>query len=209
MADQLKLIVGLGNPGPRYQNTRHNAGFLVLDELARRHDLSFRKAKQAEETTWGALRLVKPSTFMNASGRAVQAYMSKSGLAPAEIILVHDDLDLPLGRLRFKTGGGAGGQRGVADTIARVGKDFHRLKVGVGRPPEGWKVENWVLSRFREEEHDLLESVIRHAADGLELALQEGLDGATNRTNGLDLRPKPPEESKETPSDTEPTESLP
>ena len=187
-ATDIKLIVGLGNPGPRYQNTRHNAGFLVLDQLARRRALTFRKLKQAEEVRWGAVRLLKPLTFMNASGGAVQAAMTKQGLAPPEVLLVHDDLDLPLGRLRFKTGGGAGGQRGVADTVSRVGKDFHRLKVGVSRPPEGWKVENWVLSRFREEEQDLLSRVIEQAVDGLELMLKEGLEVATNRINGLDLR---------------------
>ncbi len=188
MTPLIKLIVGLGNPGPRYQNTRHNAGFLVLDELARRHALSFRKAKQAEEVRWGALRLIKPLTFMNASGSAVQPYMTKQGLAPEEVLVVHDDLDMPLGRLRFKTGGGAGGQRGVADIKNRIGADFHRLKVGISRPPEGWKVENWVLSRFREDERDLLEEVVQQAADSIELMLNEGLDKATNRTNGLDLR---------------------
>ena len=192
----IKLIVGLGNPGPRYQNTRHNAGFLVLDELARRHALSFRKLRQAEEVRWGALRLIKPLTFMNASGSAVQSAMTKQGLAPNGVLVIHDDLDLPLGRLRFKTGGGAGGQRGVADTIAKIGGDFHRLKVGVSRPPAGWKVENWVLSRFREDERELLGEVVRHAADGVELMLERGLEVATNRTNGLDLREPetPPEE---------------
>ena len=184
----IKLIVGLGNPGPRYQNTRHNAGFLVLDELARRHALGFRKVKQAEEARWGALRLVKPLTFMNASGGAVQSAMTKHGLSPEEVLVIHDDLDMPLGRLRFKTGGGAGGQRGVADIKSRVGANFHRLKVGISRPPEGWKVENWVLSRFREDERDLLDEVVRHAADGVELMLEKGLETATNRTNGLDLR---------------------
>ena len=184
----IKLIVGLGNPGPRYQNTRHNAGFLLLDELSRRHALSFRKVKQAEEVRWNTLRLVKPLTFMNASGNAVQSYVTKQGLLPAEILVVHDDLDMPLGRLRFKTGGGAGGQRGVADIRAKIGADFHRLKIGISRPPEGWKVENWVLSRFREDERDLLREVIRHAADGVELMLNEGLERATNRINGLDLR---------------------
>ena len=191
----IKLIVGLGNPGPRYQNTRHNAGFLVLGELARRHALSFRKAKQAEEVRWGSLRLIKPLTFMNASGSAVQSAMTKQGLAPEEMLVVHDDLDMPLGRLRFKTGGGAGGQRGVADIKNRVGADFHRLKLGISRPPEGWKVENWVLSRFREDEKDLLQEVIQQAADSIEMMLNEGLKKATNRTNGLDLRqPEPPSE---------------
>ena len=125
----------------------------------------------------------------------MQSAITKQGLSPEEVLVVHDDLDMPLGRLRFKTGGGAGGQRGVADIKNRVGADFHRLKIGISRPPEGWKVENWVLSRFREDERALLEEVVRQAADGVELMLDEGLDRATNRTNGLDLRrPKPPAE---------------
>ncbi len=196
MTPSIKLIVGLGNPGPRYRDTRHNAGFLVLDELAKRYTLSFRKGKQAEEVRWGALRLIKPLTFMNASGSAVQSTMTKQGLVPEEVLVVHDDLDMPLGRLRFKTGGGAGGQRGVADIRNRIGADFHRLKVGISRPPEGWKVENWVLSRFREDERELLDEVVRQAADSVELMLSEGLNKATNRTNGLDLRPR-----AETPSE--------
>jgi len=184
----MKLIVGLGNPGPRYRNTRHNAGFLVLDLLAQRHGLTFRKGKQAEEARWEGRWLLKPLTFMNLSGSAVQAYATKLRLAPTDILVIHDDLDLPLGRLRFKTGGGAGGQKGVADIAARIGPGFHRLKLGIGRPPEGWKVENWVLSRFRDDEADLVEKVIGHAADAVEMALENGLEAAMNRYNGLDLQ---------------------
>lgn len=182
-----KLIVGLGNPGPQYAKTRHNAGFLVLGLLAERHALTFRRGKQAEEARRDNLRLIKPLTFMNLSGSAVQAYATKLRLSPADILVVHDDLDLPLGRLRLKTGGGAGGQRGVADTATKIGPGFHRLKVGIGRPPEGWKVENWVLSRFREQEAELLSRVLAHAADAVELVVKEGLKPAMNRYNGLDL----------------------
>lgn len=191
MATAPKLIVGLGNPGPQYQNTRHNAGFLVLGVLAARHALSFRRGKQAEEVRWGDLRLVKPLTFMNLSGSAVQAYTTKLRLSPSGVLVVHDDLDLPLGRLRLKTGGGAGGQRGVADTAAKIGPNFHRLKVGIGRPPERWKVENWVLSRFHDEERELLSEVLEHAADAVEMVVREGLATAMNRYNGLELRPPP------------------
>ncbi|CAN5858017.1 aminoacyl-tRNA hydrolase [soil metagenome] len=180
------MIVGLGNPGPQYQETRHNAGFLVLDELARRSNLSFRKARNADEAK-GDLLLVKPTTFMNLSGQAVQAYMAKSGFKPEHILVVHDDLDLPLGRLRLKQGGGAGGQRGVKDIVSRIGPDFARLKVGIGRPPERWTVENWVLSKFRPEETTLLEAVIAAAADAVEQVVAEGLTLAMNRVNGLEL----------------------
>lgn len=188
----MKLIVGLGNPGPRYSRTRHNAGFLVVDELARRHALTFRKGKAAEEARLerpaGPVTLMKPLTFMNRSGAAVQAYMTRGGIKPEAVLVIHDDLDLPLGRLRLKTGGGAGGQRGVADTAQRVGPDFHRLKVGISRPPEGWSAEGWVLSRFQEEEGALLSKVVDAAADAVEGVLSEGLEQAMNRVNGLDLR---------------------
>ena len=192
---KLKLIVGLGNPGPRYQETRHNAGFLVLDELAKRRGVSFKKARGffrkslAEECKLGDVLLIKPMTFMNLSGQAVQSYQTKLRLKPEQILVVHDDLDLPLGRLRLKTGGGgAGGQNGVKDTINRIGNDFLRLKIGIDRPPKNWAVSNWVLSKFKEEEKDLLAKVIEAAEDALELVLVEGLEAAMKDVNGLDLR---------------------
>lgn len=129
---------------------------------------------------------------MNVSGGPVQAAMTRLRVTPAELLVVQDDLDLPFGRLRLRRGGSAGGQRGVADTIRRVGPEFTRLKVGISRPPEGWKVENWVLSRFREDEQALLDRVIDTAADALEVLLEEGLEAATRRFNGLDLRLPPP-----------------
>ena len=185
-----KLIVGFGNPGPRYQGTRHNAGFLVLDALAARYGLSFRSGKNADEAKWGGVTLLKPTTFMNLSGVAVQGALTRARLSPADLLVVHDDLDLPLGRLRIRTGGSAGGQRGVADTVRRIGPEFTRLKVGISRPPEGWKVENWVLSRFQEAEKPLLKEVIEHAADAVEVLLREGAEAAMARFNGLDLRTK-------------------
>lgn len=185
-----RLIVGLGNPGPQYRSTRHNAGFLVVDLLASRHGVRWRKERQAEVGRWGGATLLKPLTFMNLSGGAVQAYATKLGLSPAELLVVHDDLDLPLGRLRLRVGGSAGGQRGVQDTIARLGPDFTRLKVGISRPPAGWKVDNWVLSRFREDERALVEAVTVHAADAVEVLLEDGLEAAMGRFNGLDLRPR-------------------
>ena len=184
----MKLIAGLGNPGPRYANTRHNAGYLVLDELARRHDLRFRGSRDSETARLGSVLLLRPTTFMNLSGKAVQAVVTAKRLRPEEVLVVHDDLDLPLGRLRFKRGGGAGGQKGVQDTIGRIGPDFWRLKLGISRPPQGWKVENWVLSRFRDDELELLSDVVDAAADAIELATRSGPEVATNETNGLDLR---------------------
>jgi peptidyl-tRNA hydrolase, PTH1 family len=183
----VKLIVGLGNPGVRYAYTRHNLGFMVVDELARRNTLSFRSGKVSEETKLNQVTLIKPSTFMNLSGQAVQAYSTKLGLKPEEILLVHDDLDMPLGRLRFKQNGGAGGQRGVQDTIAKIGANFLRLKLGISRPPELWSVENWVLSKFSESEKTVLDKVISAGADALESLLKDGLEKTMNHVNGLQL----------------------
>lgn len=196
MTTPVKLIIGLGNPGLRYRGTRHNAGFLVLDELARRKGLNFRKRPQAQESQFQQVKLIKPLTFMNLSGQVVQAYASKNKTRTEEILIIHDDLDMPLGRLRFKSGGGAGGQKGVADTMARIGPDFLRLKIGIGRPPEGWLVERWVLSRFKVDEAELLKRVISTAADAVELLLSNGLEPAMNFYNGLDLR-YPSEEAQE------------
>ena len=188
----MKLIVGLGNPGTRYAGTRHNAGFLVVDELAKRWGVGFRAGRQADAAAAQGVVLLKPRTFMNLSGLAVQAEMARGRIAPADLLIVHDDLDLPLGRLRLRRGGGAGGQRGVQDVIARIGAEFDRLKVGVSRPPEDWTAEHWVLSRFREDEAELLASVVGHAADAIERVREEGWARAVTWANGLDLAAPPP-----------------
>jgi PTH1 family peptidyl-tRNA hydrolase len=188
----LKLIVGLGNPGARYAGTRHNAGFLVVDELARRWGAGFRAGRQADAASAPGVVLLKPRTFMNLSGAAVQAQMARGRIAPGDLLVVHDDLDLPLGRLRLRRGGGAGGQRGVQDVIARIGPDFDRLKVGISRPPEGWTAEHWVLSRFRDDETELIERVVGHAADAIERVRDEGWAKAVTWTNALDLAAPPP-----------------
>ena len=184
----MHLVVGLGNPGPRYAGTRHNAGFLVVERLAARHDLAFAKQRQAlVARAPGDLILAKPTTFMNLSGAAVQALMTRHGVHPDRLLLVHDDLDLPLGRLRLRRGGGAGGQRGVRDTIERIGPAFTRLKVGISRPPESWPAERWVLSRFGDHEAELVERVVEAATDTLERWLEQGLEPAQRYANGLDL----------------------
>ncbi len=183
----MRILAGLGNPGPRYRGTRHNAGYLVLDELAQRWGASFRRARDADEARVRDLLLIKPRTFMNLSGRAVQAALTRTGLPPSELLVVHDDLDLPLGRLRLRTGGGAGGQRGVRDIIERLGPDFLRLKVGISRPPEGWTAERWVLSRFTGDDRAVLQRVVVAAADAVEVLLERGPEAAMNTINGLDM----------------------
>ena len=189
----MQLVVGLGNPGPRYLGTRHNAGFLVVAELARRRGLTLASQRQALVARGDGVVLAQPTTFMNLSGTAVQALMTRHGVRPAQLLVVHDDLDLPLGRVRFKHGGGAGGQRGVQDVIARIGPAFDRLKVGISRPPPRWEVERWVLSRFTDDEHELVGRVVDAAADAAERWLGQGLERAQNWANGLDLRASEPE----------------
>ncbi len=184
----MQLVVGLGNPGPRYAGTRHNAGFLVVERLAERRGLAFVEQRQAlVAKASGELLLAKPTTFMNRSGAAVQALMTRHAVRPEQLLLVHDDLDLPLGRLRLRRGGGAGGQRGVQDTIDRIGPAFARLKLGVSRPPLDWPAERWVLSRFAEAEAPLVERVVEAAAEALERWLAQGLEPAQQWANGLDL----------------------
>lgn len=188
---EIKLIAGLGNPGVKYAATRHNLGFMVLDELAARTDLKFRKSGRSLGTVRAGTQLIKPETFMNLSGAAVQGAMTRGSVRPQQLLVIHDDLDLPLGRLRLRLGGSSAGQRGVQDIIKAIGSDFWRLKVGISGTPEGWETANWVLSRFRADEADLLRSVISLAADAVELALLEGPETAANRYNGEDLRLNP------------------
>lgn len=189
----MHIIVGLGNPGPEYAWTRHNAGFFVVDRLAAVWGLRFRRDRQADvasEPGRGVL-LVKPRSYMNLSGGPVQAVMTRNRMKLGDLLVVHDDLDLPFGRLRFKQGGGAGGQRGVRDIAERVGPDFTRLKVGISRPPPGWAPERWVLSRFSKDERAVLDEVMAAAVAAVETLLDVGLPAAMNQTNGLDLAAAP------------------
>ncbi len=184
-----KLIVGLGNPGIEYRDTRHNIGFMVVDELARRSGVSF-----TEEKRWHGLVakiagawLLKPQTYMNDSGRSARAVGQFYKVTPAETLAVYDDVDLPLGRVRMRLAGSAGGHNGIKSMIASLGTDaFPRLKLGIaaesGRPA-GDRLVGHVLGKFREEELPTLNLIVQTAADALINALQTGLDAAMNRFN--------------------------
>ena len=214
MTTPIKLIVGLGNPGLQYARNRHNVGFMVVDEVARRLGASWQKRPKLElaETSLGSgkLWLMKPQTFMNLSGEAVMPFARFYKLEPEAIVVVHDEMDLPFGRVRFRLGGSAGGSNGVKSVISSLGTDrFVRLKIGVSRPPEGWQVVNWVLSNFQPEEAELLESVVKSGAEAVAAATRDGFLKAQNAFNGVDLRPKPPEpvdssQDAEMPSPTQP-----
>ena len=174
------VIVGLGNPGRSYERTRHNVGFLVADELARRHGGSWRAKKNAESapvnlgsSLVSAATLLKPKTYMNNSGAAL-AKADTSGL-----IVVHDDLDLPAGDVRVKVGGGAGGHNGLRSIIGRIGPDFIRVRVGIGRPPAGMAVIDYVLGRM----DSVVKDAVPHAAEAVEAVVEQGPERAMNEFN--------------------------
>lgn len=182
------MLVGLGNPGPSYQGTRHNAGFMVLDQLAQEEGLSWQKKGESEWAEWQEGYLIKPLTMMNLSGRAVASVAKKKGLEANRILVIYDDLDLPLGKIRLRPGGSAGGHRGVASVIEHLGSaDFPRLKIGISRPPEG-EVIPYVLSRFTPSEQEILAKVIPAATEAIRIWKEKGLEAAQRACNGLDFR---------------------
>jgi PTH1 family peptidyl-tRNA hydrolase len=174
----LALVVGLGNPGDRYAQTRHNAGFWFVDELARRHGGSFRADKKfhgelARISVAGHdCLLLKPMLFMNRSGLSVASVANFYRLAPAAVLIAHDEIDLPPGTLRIKQGGGHGGHNGLRDILPALGSpDFWRLRIGVGHPGHRDQVVNYVLARAGAEEQRLLDEAINDAVDAFPLLL--------------------------------------
>jgi len=192
------VIVGLGNPGPQYERTRHNAGFLLLGELAAAHNIRIRQERHGAlvgEGSIGAHRclLALPQTYMNRSGDSVRRLLAFTGLGPGELVVVHDDMDLPLGRLRLRRGGGAGGHRGIASLLEHLGDpEFTRLKIGVGRPPEGVPAESYVLQEFAASERDTLRETLSRGVAVLEVLLARGLAAAMNVCNPPPLAPPGP-----------------
>ena len=182
------LVAGLGNPGREYERTRHNAGWLVLDELARRHAGSWRSkfSGSLAEIRLGDLRLalLKPETYMNDSGRSVGAAVRFFKVEPEQVLVVHDDVDLEPGRLQARAGGGLAGHNGLRSLAQHLGsQDFLRLRIGVGRPGRGdpSSVADWVLSLFPPEED--AEALVARGADAVETIAQDGLEAAQQRYN--------------------------
>jgi PTH1 family peptidyl-tRNA hydrolase len=182
------LVAGLGNPGGGYARTRHNVGFLVADELARRHDGSFRSKfnGQLTEVRLDGLRLalLKPETYMNVSGKSVAAAGKFFKVDPAELLVVHDDVDLVPGRLQARLGGGLAGHNGLRSIASSLGtQDFLRLRIGVGRPERGDRrpVADYVLSEF-EPEFDVA-ALVERSADAVESLARDGLDATQSRYN--------------------------
>ena len=185
------MVVGLGNPGERYEQTRHNVGFWCVDRLAEewRADRERRRFRAlVQEASMGAYRLVlvKPQTYMNDSGDAVGPAARWFKVPPDRLLVIHDDLDLPVGRVRFRQGGSSGGHRGVASIMEHLGSDgFLRLRIGIGRPPSDEAVD-YVLSRFSREEQAVVDRILGAASAMVRCVLEEGIAEAMNRYNGLD-----------------------
>lgn len=192
------IVVGLGNPGPQYERTRHNAGFLLVGELAAAHGVRIRQERHGACVGDGSIGLHRcllalPQTYMNRSGDSVRRLLSFTGLDPGALLVVHDDMDLPLGRLRLRRGGGAGGHRGIASLLEYLGSpDFTRLKIGVGRPPDGVPAEGYVLQEFAASERELLRETLARGVAVIEVFLAQGLDAAMNIANSSLQQTLPP-----------------
>jgi len=185
MSEPIKLIVGLGNPGREYEATRHNAGFWWVDEWARMNNVNFKTDSKFHGMVARAalhgheVHLLKPQTFMNVSGRAVVALALFYKILPDQILVVHDELDLPPGSAKLKLGGGHGGHNGLKDIIAHLGtKEFWRLRIGVGHPGDRAEVVNYVLNAPRKEEQILIDEAMQHAQDVAPLVIEGKLEAA-------------------------------
>lgn len=185
----MKLIVGLGNPGKEYLLTRHNIGFMVIDSLAEKHGINLNRLKGNSATGKGVIRgeeviLAKPLTYMNLSGRAVKALVTEFKVSLSNLMVIHDDLDLDLGRLRLRREGGTGGHRGISSIIEKLGTGgFNRLRIGIGRPLGNQEVRDYVLEEFTAREETEVEEVISRAVKALETFLVEGIEASMNKHN--------------------------
>jgi peptidyl-tRNA hydrolase, PTH1 family len=181
------VIAGLGNPGRKYTRTRHNVGFMVIEEVAERHGIAFTD-KKACRIGRGSLSgqdvlLIEPLLYMNVSGPVVKGILSKSNFHPGNLIVIHDDLDMETGKLRIRKTGSSGGHKGVGSIIQSIGsKDFIRIKLGIGREA-GVPVEDFVLSKFKRVEISVIKDAIKQAADAVSLIIAEGADKAMNTYN--------------------------
>ncbi|MED5373460.1 MAG: aminoacyl-tRNA hydrolase [Myxococcota bacterium] len=185
----MKFIAGLGNPGRKYAGTRHNVGFLVVERLAERWGIDCSKLQHGALVGSGSIRhekavLIQPQTFMNRSGHPTRSVVGFYKAGVEDLLVVHDELDLPFGTVRVKQGGGHGGHNGLRDLHKHFGGgNYVRIRVGIGRPPEGWDTADYVLGKWAPGEKDDLPSVVDLAADAVESILAEGAGAAANRFN--------------------------
>lgn len=179
-----RAVVGLGNPGSRYAETRHNAGFLLVELLGRKHGVTL--AARRHQAAWAEIELagertvlLQPLGYMNRSGPPVAAFATELGIRPEEILVAHDELDLPPARIRMKRGGGTAGHRGLESLVEALGtRDFPRLRIGIGRPPEALPVVDFVLAAFAPAERSALEDALEAVLPGIEVWAREGIEAA-------------------------------
>lgn len=185
----MKWIVGLGNPGSEYAKTRHNIGFMALDELARRHNIAIKQSKCKALVGEGFMlgskvALIKPMTYMNLSGEAVRAFMDYYKVSLEDMIVVYDDLDTELGRNRLRYQGSAGGHNGIKSIIQHTGtQTFNRIRMGISRPEPGYAVVDYVLSKFAKKEQPLLQQSIEAACDALEFSMDHSFEQTMAKFN--------------------------
>jgi len=183
----IQIIAGLGNPGNEYEKTRHNAGFWFIDQLISQYNLTLkREAKFLGDvaklnTPSGNVWLLKPTTFMNRSGQSIARLAQFYKVKPEQILVVHDELDLPPGTVKLKQGGGHGGHNGLRDSISQLGKNFYRLRLGIGHPGNKEQVVGFVLGKTPQSEKVLIESAIDKSIDSIELILQSEMQKAMNQ----------------------------
>lgn len=184
----MHLVLGLGNPGRRYADTRHNAGFLVVDRIAARQGLRCERAQlgalvETARLDTESVVLAKPQSFMNLSGQPAASLRGYYKVEHDDVVVVHDDVDIPFGDIRVKKGGGHGGHNGLRDLKQKIGDSFVRVRFGVGRPPPGWDTADFVLGRWTAEEAASLPALVDRAADAVALVVTEGSAAAMQQLN--------------------------
>lgn len=193
----IRMVVGLGNPGSEHAQDRHNVGFWFVDELARRHGGFFKSERKFDGEVCrvsiggNELWMLKPDTYMNRSGLAVTKLATYYKITPEQILVVHDELDLDVGVARIKKAGGHGGHNGLRSVIAHMGKDFYRLRLGIGHPGNKEDVINFVLNRPGLKEQELLEKAVEESADVMPTLLGEGDERAMTRLHSRGVKPRP------------------
>ncbi len=194
--DKAWLLTGLGNPGARYELTRHNVGFLFIDNFIDRYQDHIREGKEEKKVKWWILQapslplciLAKPQTYMNLSGRGVSFLCERYTVPPSRLLVIHDDLDIELGRMKLKWGGGSAGHRGINSIISYLGtKDFYRIRIGIGRPAAGKDIKEYVLSTFEDNELISLGKVLEAASEGCTIFLTQGFEKGASYINGFKL----------------------
>lgn len=168
----IKVIVGLGNPGPKFENTRHNVGFAIIDKLAENNNLSWQQKDNYLEADFNGMMLIKPLTFMNLSGQAL-TQLHKKGILPEEILVIHDELELPFGQIKIKKGGSHKGHNGLRSIIEKIGPDFYRLRFGISKPTNRDDVPNYVLEKFNSSEKVQIPELIEKSISNISNLLQD------------------------------------